>query len=236
MSRAIFVSTIRQLFSQPVRTGALLGCAILPLLQLVVDPDPRLGSPMWSVFIAVIAAAGVIGLEVSTGSLALFFTRPITRATYVFSRWAGAASVAIALVILSLGGEVALIAARDGELAMTPLLIALIDRLSVVIGIVSVMTFFSAIVSSLGDLVIWIAIHIVAMSLGASGDAASMPLLTDLGLVLRRIANPEIDSFRVMSSMRIPWSHLSFYVATVLLALGLAAFVLNRKELSYASE
>ncbi len=236
MNPALFVATIRQLFSQPVRTGALLGCAILPLLQLAVDPDPRLGSPKWAVFIAVIAAAGVIGLEVSTGSLALFFTRPITRATYVFSRWAGATAVAMALVIVSLAGEVALILARDGELGTTPLLLALADRLSVVIGIVSVMTCFSAMVSSLGDLVIWLSIHIVAMSLGASGDAASMPLLTDMSIALRRIANPEIDSFRVISSMRLPWSHLAFYLATVLLALGMATFVLNRKELSYASE
>ncbi len=236
MNRALFIATIRQLFSQPVRTGALLGCTILPLLQLAVDPDPRLGTPMWSVFIAVIAAAGVIGLEVSTGSLALFFTRPLTRATYVFSRWAGAVSVAASLVLLSLAGEVAIIAARDGELAMTPLLLAIVDRLSVVIGIVSVMTCFSAMVSSLGDLVIWLAIHIVAMSLAASGDAAAMPLLTDIAVALRRVANPELDSYRVISSLRVPWSHVSFYLATVLLALGVATLVLNRKELSYASE
>lgn len=236
MNRALFVATIRQLFSQPVRTGALIGCAILPLLQLMVDPEPRLGTPKWAVFIAAIAAAGLIGLEVSTGSLALFFTRPLTRATYVFSRWAGAASVAASLVLVSLAGEVALIVVRDGELATTPLLLAIVDRLSVVIGIVSVMTCFSAMVSSLGDLVIWLAIHIVSMSLVASGDAAGMPLLTDIAVALRRIANPELDSYRVISSMRVPWSHVSFYLATVLLALGVAAFVLNRKELSYASE
>lgn len=236
MSRALFAATIRQLFSQPVRTGALLGCAILPLLQLAVDPEPRLGTPQWAVFIAAIAAAGVIGLEVSTGSLALFFTRPITRFAYVFSRWSAAVTVAASLVLVSLGAEVAIILARDGELATTPLLLAIADRLSVVIGIVSVMTCFSAMVSSLGDLVIWLSIHIVAMSLFASGAAASMPLLTDIATVLRRIANPELDSFRLISSMRMPWSHLAFYLATVILALGIAAFVLNRKELTYASE
>lgn len=236
MNRALFVATIRQLFSQPVRTGALIGCAILPLLQLMVDPEPRLGTPKWAVFIAAITAAGLIGLEVSTGSLALFFTRPLTRAAYVFSRWAGALSVAASLVLLSLAGEVALIVVRNGELATTPLLMALVDRVSLVIGIVSVMTCFSALVSSLGDLVIWLAIHIVAMSLAASGDAAAMPLLIDAAAALRRVANPELDSYRLISSMRVPWSHVSFYLATVLLALGLATFVLNRKELSYASE
>ncbi len=83
---------------------------------------------------------------------------------------------------------------------------------------------------------IWLAIHIVAMSLFASGDAAAMPLLTDLARVLQRIANPEPDAFRLISSMRVPWSHLALYFATLLLALGIAAFVLNRKELTYASE
>jgi ABC-type transport system involved in multi-copper enzyme maturation permease subunit len=233
---ALVMATIRQLFSQPVRTGALIGCAILPLLQLVVDPDPRLGTPQWAVFIAVIAVTGIIGLEVSTGSLALFFTRPLTRFVYAMSRWAGAASVACALVLVSLAGEIALLIAKDADVAVTPVLIALVDRLSVVIGIVSVMTFFSALVSSLGDLVIWLSIHIVAMSMGASGDAASIPLLTSVARGLRRIANPEIDSFLLISSMRMPWSQLALYLATVLLAIGLAGYVLNRKELSYASE
>lgn len=210
MNRALFVATIRQLFSQPVRVGALIGCTILPLLQLAVDPDPRLGSQIWAVFIAVIAGAGVIGLEVSTGSLALFFTRPITRATYVISRWAGAAAVGVTLVVLSLAGEAAVIVSRGGDLPPATLLLALADRLSVVFGVVSVMTCLSAIVSSLGDLVIWLSIQIVAMSLGASGEAAAIPLLTDMSSVLRRIASPEIDSFRILSSMRVPWSHLAF--------------------------
>jgi len=236
MNRALYLATIRQLFSQPVRTGALLGCAILPLLQLAVDPDPRFGTPQWSVFLAAIAAAGVIGLEVSTGSLALFFTRPITRGAYVLSRWAAAVSVAAALAVLSLASEAAIIAARGGEITATASTLALIDRLSVVVGIVSVMTAFSAMVSSLCDLVIWLAIHIVAMSLTTSGDAAAMPLLTDLGTALRRVANPELDSFRLFFSMRVPWSQLALYLATVFLALGIATFVLNRKELTYASE
>ena len=236
MNGALVLATIRQLVSQPVRTGALLGCALLPLLQLAVDPDPRLGTSQWAIFIAVIAVAGIIGLEVSTGSLALFFTRPLTRFAYVLSRWAGAAAVASALVVLSLTAEVALLVARDAEVGVTAVLMALADRISVVIGIVSVMTFFSAMASSLGDLVIWIAINIVAMSLGASGEAAAIPLLTDAGHVLRGIANPGIDSFRLLSSMRLPWSHPALYLATVLLAIGLAGVVLNRKELSYASE
>jgi ABC-type transport system involved in multi-copper enzyme maturation permease subunit len=236
VSGALVMATIRQLFSQPVRTGALIGCAILPLLQLGVDPDPRLGTPQWAIFIAVIAAAGVIGLEASTGSLALIFTRPITRFGYVGSRWAGAALVAVTLVLVSFGGEIALLVARDADVTLTPILITLADRLSLVIGIVSVMTCFSAMVSSLGDLVIWLSLHIVAMSLAASGEVASIPFLSNVAVVLRRVANPAIDSFRLISSMRTPWSELALYVATVLLALGVAGFVLNRKELSYASE
>lgn len=236
MNRALFVATIRQLFSQPVRTGALIGCTLLPLLQLAVDPDPRFGTQQWAVFIAAIAAAGVIGLEVSSGSLALFFTRPITRWSYVFSRWGGAAAVACSLTLVSLAGEVVLIHGRGGEVSSTTLIIALIDRLSIVIGVVTMMTCFSALVSSLGDLVIWMSAHILAMSLAASGDAASIPILSKAGGALRRVANPEIDAFLLLSSMRVPWSHLAFYAGIVLLALGIAAFALNRKELTYASE
>lgn len=236
MNRALFLATIRQLFAQPVRTGALLGCTLLPLLQLLVDPNPRLGDAKWAVFIAVIASAGVIGLEVSTGSLALFFTRPITRASYVLSRWAGVATVSASLALISLGGEIALILGRDAEIEAVPLLIALIDRLAIAIGIVTTMTCFSALVSSLGDLVIWLSVHILAASLLASGEAAAMPVLTDIGRAVRRAVNPELDAFLLLSSMRVPWSQVLFYAATIVLGLAIAIFALNRKELTYASE
>lgn len=236
MNATIFTTTIRHLLSQPVRLGALAGASLLPVLQTLVDPDPRLGATTWAIFTAVIATAGIIGLETSTGSLAIFFTRPLTRTSYVLSRWLAAATVAITAMSVSIGFEALVLFARGGELSPTAFLLGWADRLFVVTGIVTVMVCFSALTSSLGDLVIWIGIHIVAMSLSAAGETSSIAFFSTAGALLRRIANPMLDLHRLLSSARLPWSELTGYAATLLLALGLAIAVMNRKELTYASE
>ena len=236
MSVPIFTSTIRQLFSQPVRMGAMIGAAILPWLQAMVDPDPRLASSMGSMWIAVIASAGIIGLEISTGSLSLFFTRPLTRARYLASRWMAGASVAAAMMLLGLAGETAVVIARDGDISPAAFVLAFADRAFVTIGIVSVMVCFSSLTTSLGDLVIWSSIQILAAAAQTGGKMASLPWMEDLGAILRRIASPMLDLHRLLASARVPWAEVTGYAATLTLAAAIAIFVMNRKELSYASE
>ena len=232
MNTPLYVSTLRQLFSQPVRTGALIGATILPLLQIAVDPDPHLATTMGAMWIAVIASAGIIGMEITSGSVALFFTRPLTRAAYLASRWSAAATISLALMFAGLAGEVAMLTARDGEMTRTAFALALADRFFIVTGTVSVMVCFSTLASSLGDVVIWLSIQIVAFSLGA----VPMASFHDAADLLRRIATPMLDVHRVLASSRVPWSEVSGYAGTVLMAAAIATFVMNRKELSYASE
>jgi hypothetical protein len=236
VSLPIYTSTIRQLFSQPVRCGALLGAALLPLLQTSFDPDPRLGNTTWAMWIAVIAASGIIGLEVSSGSLSLFFTRPLSRARYVLSRWSAAASVALTAISLGLAIETTIIAIRNGDISAAAVALALTDRALLAIGIVSVLACFSAIASSLGDLVIWASLHILGVALGAAGHSANIVWLQDVARLLRRVANPMLDVHRLLASSRVPWAEVTGYAATLALAAAIAIFVMNRKELSYASE
>lgn len=236
MNVAIYATTIRQLLSQPVRAGALIGAVLIPLLQAGFDPDPRLAPATWSMWIALLSSAGIIGLEISTGSLSLYFTRPLTRAAYVVSRWSAAASLAAGMTLIGLAAESAIVLFRDGDISLAAFVLAFTDRLFVTIGIVSVMVCFSALTSSLGDLVIWASIHILALATGAAGHMAAIVWMQDLARVLRRIANPMFDLHRVLSSSRIPWAEVLGYGATLTLAVAIAIAALNRKELSYASE
>lgn len=236
MSVPIFTSTIRQLFSQPVRTGAMIGAALMPMLQASVDPDPRLAAAMGAMWIAVIASAGIIGLEISTGSLSLYFTRPLLRARYVASRWMAATSVAAAMMLFGLLGETAVVIVRDGDISLAAFVLAFADRAFVTIGIVSVMVCFSAFTSSLGDLVVWSSIQILAAAAKSGGQMASLPWMEDLAAVLHRIASPMLDLNRVLASARVPWAELTGYAATLTLAAAIAILAMNRKELSYASE
>jgi len=232
MNIPVYVSTLRQLLSQPVRIGALIGATILPLLQLVVDPDPHVATTMFATCIAVIASAGIIGLEITTGSVALFFTRPLTRAKYLASRWSAAATISLAMMLIGLTGEVAILMARHVEVSPIAIALALADRFFVVTGTVSMMVCFSTFASSLGDLLIWGSIQTVALSLGA----VPMGSFHDASRLLQRIAAPMLDLDRVLVSSRLPWSEVSGYAGTITLAAAIAIFVMNRKELSYASE
>lgn len=236
MNRTLVQTAIAQMLAQPVRLGALAGAIVLPLLQIAVDSEPRLGDDFWTIWLAVIASAGVIGLESSSGAMALLFTRPIGRGELVLSRWAAASAIACSCATAATMAEALLVTAREGELTLHLFAVTLVARVLLTIGVAAVFTCFSALTPSLGDLVVWGGANIVAMSLRTAGSAASMPWLSDLGTLLRGITIPALDVWRVVASPRVPWAAVTGYAATILLALSLAIVAMNRKELSYASE
>lgn len=236
MNPSLVRSGIRQLLSQPVRIGALGGVIVLPLLQIAVDTEPRLAGNLWAMFTAVIATSGVIGIEATSGSLALFLVRPMTRASYFFSRWLAAFSVALVATLIALGGEVAVVVARHGELSTAGVAFAALDRLLLLIGVVSVVACFSAASVSVADLLIWASVNVLAISLGTAGTHAQMKWLVTVAEALTAIGVPHLDLDRVIAAASIPWAALTGYIGVVVLAFAIAIVALNRKELSYASE
>ena len=236
MNASLVLSTIRQLLSQPVRLGALGGVFVLPLLQIAVDSEPRVGGHLWAMFAAVVATAGVIGVETSSGSLALFLVRPMTRAKYFFSRWCGALAVALFVASAGLAGEAVVVITRHGELSAAGVAFAALDRLLVVVGVVSVMACFSALAPSVADLLIWGSVNVLAMSLTAAGTQAQIKWLMNVGHALSSIGIPVLDVDRLLIAASIPWAAITGYASVVILALGCAIVGMNRKELSYASE
>lgn len=236
MNGALVRSGIRQLLGQAVRLGALSGALVLPLLQVAVDSEPRIGGHLWAMFTAVIATSGVIGIEASSGSLALFLVRPMTRASYFFSRWLAALAVALGASALGLAGEAAVVLARHGEISASGVAFAALDRLLIVVGVVTVVAAFSAAAASVGDLLIWAGLNIVAMSLMTAAAQAEIRWLAVVGSALRAIAIPRLDLDRLLIAASVPWAALTGYAGVVVLAIACGIAALNRKELSYASE
>jgi len=236
MNGALVRSGIRQLLAQPVRLGALGGVLVLPLLQIAVDSEPRIGGHLWTMFTAVIATSGVIGIETSSGSLALFLVRPMTRASYFFSRWLAAFSVALGASVLGLAGEAFVVIARHGDITAAGVAFAALDRLLVVIGVVTVVASCSAAAASVADLLIWASVNVLAMSLSAAGTQAQIRWLSIAGSSLSAIGIPQLDLDRLLIAASIPWAALTGYAGVLVLATGCGIAALNRKELSYASE
>lgn len=235
MNATIVRSAWRERLSNPVRLGSLLGAFVLPLVTTMIDPEPQLAEAIWATGFAVILATGIIGLEISSGSLSLVFTRPIGRGTYVVSRWAAVALLATGFSILQLACQATMIQAGGHEIPMGLFLLDVADRVSLSAGIAAVFVLLSTIGASVADLFLWTGANVLAQVLQAAGRLTATPVLNHGGRLLDRIANPRFDLYRLLFSSSVPWAEALQYLAILLLSLTIATFVLNRRELSYAT-
>lgn len=235
MNSTIFRTTLKERLSHPVRLGGLLGVFLLPLLTTIADPQPAIADTFWAAAFAVVLASGLFGLEISSGAMLLVFTRPITRSSYVLSRFAAVAAAAVALSLLQLACQAALIRARGGDIPADLFAFAAADRAFLAVGVASVFALFSSVGSSVADLFLWAGGNVLAAALEASGRAASVPAAQWAGRAIEASMNPRLDLYRVMFSSPPGWSELLRYAATVLMCLTISISLMNRKELSYAT-
>jgi len=207
-----------------------------PLLVLAIARGAGLAPLQVGQAFAVILAAGLIGQDVSSGTLQLLFARPVTRAEYVVSRWLGAALAAscLSLVQIAIGaGVLALHGEPPGLRGLA--LVAGVQVLNA-FGTVSVLLLFSTLLPGIGDvLAIFVAAATgQALQLGAALFRA--PWLARCGAELVRFVNPSLDLGALFGAGPVSWFDVVSYFSTVTLCVALAIMVMNRRELSYATE
>lgn len=235
MNRALVVAFLRQRLTSPLRL-VMLAFSFLPPLGMVAvtrSLAPLEGSAAWFAFIL---AAGAIGQEVSSGVLTLTFARPVTRASYVFSRWAGAGGFAAALGFAQVALGLMALAARGGALPGAPFVAALaLECVLNAFTAAAVLVMLSSLASGLGDVALLAMGVTVSAFAGMVGQARQWP-------VLERAAQ-EVQ-LTLMPSVRVGWlfGHgdpqayaLVALVSTLAGSLAVAVWVVNRKELSYAA-
>ncbi len=233
MKRALVVAAWERMFSAPARLVLLVVTALFALLGTLVSrtPGPDPGS---TVLLVWILGAGVLGREASTGTLQLLLVRPVRRSEVVFSKWAalGAAASVVALaqaglVELLLIGSDRLPRAADLGLAGVHVLSAF--------GAAAVLLLFSALLDGFGDVILLLSAFLATTILGALGSFAGSRFLVAAGEEVRRFLAPAPAPEAVFSTRPDPYVLVS-YLSTVTLCLALAVVLLNRKEVSYASE
>src|SRR5690349_16566088 len=102
MSWVVVSETMRRHFT------SLLVLFYLALLAILGLGSARLQGPIWPSFITLLsfgAGAGLIGPEFSTGTLQLILVKPINRAVYLVSRWAGVVAFIALAAALAFGAE-----------------------------------------------------------------------------------------------------------------------------------
>ncbi len=226
---------LRQRAQSPARLALAFAFFAFPLLPLAFVRGMGLAPLQVVGPLAFILGAGLIGQDVSAGTLQLLLARPVSRAEYVVSRWLAvglavaclvAAQIAIGSAILAIRGEMP--PARD---------IALVAGTQILSGIgnVSVLLLLSTFLPGIGDAFGVIVLGIAGGTVQLAGALFSWAWLARAGLELQRFAGPALDLAQVFGGGPVPWFDVASYFSTVTLCLALAIVILHRKELSYAS-
>jgi|GEM_PF-3457828 len=172
---------------------------------------------------------GLISREASIGSLQLVLLRPITRPSYLLSKWAALAGLAWALLLLThaaflghqgLGGVdgatyAAILAAQALQLAAVAAMVAFFSCVPIAFGELGLLALFAA---------AFLVLKVLNFRL------ASEALNQALDLAWRALL-PGVDYDGSMGSL---WSGAAFNGGVLLAALGGAAAVLRSREFTYA--
>jgi ABC-type transport system involved in multi-copper enzyme maturation permease subunit len=214
----------RERFSRPLVIALLTIVAVISFVSS--HSDKELSD--FSVFFALVLGAGLVGRDVSSGALALLFTRPIKRSEYLLSRWMAAGLAASALGVAVLLVQFLILRVRGVAIGGSDLLFAAAEAICGDFGMATILVFLSTLVRGIGDLGLWL--------LGSLIATLSETLVNRrLGQELFRLVSPRLDWARALASQPISWFEIVSYASSVTLFLALALVMINRKEISYAS-
>lgn len=234
MNPTIFVTTLRQRFSSRIRLLLVAVVFLFPVafaaMARELGTTPARGGPVF----AWLLGAGILGQESASGVFQLLFARPIRRWEYVVSRWLAVIAGAGALMLLQL----AIIAFVSGSRApaMHEILIQGADQLLAIAGTTSVILLFSSFLSGVGDVLGMLLATFAAQILGFVGQLRQSEAIIRTRDELVRFLGPELPIGPLTAGGHFPWFDVVSYFSTITLCLVVAIWVLNQREISYASE
>jgi ABC-type transport system involved in multi-copper enzyme maturation permease subunit len=221
---ALIVATWREKLSRPM---IVVLCVLLCVAQSAFAISVRdLQDPV--LIMVLILGAGSVGRDASSGVLALVFTRPLVRATYVLSKWIAISTAGAALSWLTLIAQAVLLRNRGIDISAAELFSALFGSLTSACGIGSVLVLLSVLIRGAGDIALWV-------GLGVLGFLAQKALPLRISDEWRALLQPSLGWASTFGATPIGWFALISYLSSVTLCLTLAVLAINRKQISYAS-
>jgi hypothetical protein len=178
---------------------------------------------------ALIFGAGLVGKDVSSGALALMFTRPIKRWQYVFTRWIGAGVAATTFSVLHLVLQFVVLFSRGQGVPARALGQASFEAATGAFGLTAVLLALSTLVTGLGDLVLWIGLTLLPEFIVHVGVPQR------ICEQIEQLAMPRLEWATAAGAGTGSWFGIASYASNVTLSLALAVWVINRKQISYAT-
>jgi ABC-type transport system involved in multi-copper enzyme maturation permease subunit len=231
----LILATLRQRFTSPLRLLLLLVLGWMPMLPLLIAPRSGFTVLGDCYFLALTLATGMIGQDLSSGTLQLLLARPVTRAQYVSSRWGAVAAGTFLVVVLQTLCAALIMTLRGAPVPWAGAAVFLANGALLAIGTAAVMALLSSLASGIADLGLLFLVWLSAQVLEKVGMLKSWEWLARGAGELLRVLKPELDLAPFFHAGPIPWLAVVSYLSTVTLCLGLAVVVMNRRELSYAS-
>lgn len=244
MNWAFYTSRLRRTFHRlptlgiPVAFVMVTLCLdIAELLHFHFIPFPRLTPVTDTLIIPLALGLGALGMDTSEGMLPVLLTRPLPRSAYVLGHWAALATAACFWSLMQLLLQWGLIQAfAFHPLHTEELLYNAGDRISLCFGMAAVLVCFSARLPSFGNVLFWgVLYYFVNTVLPGLGPDDPLQVTFVLRRYLEGLIVPMLDFRRTFSATPVSWFRLTTYLSNVSLLLLLAIYILNRREVSYAS-
>jgi ABC-type transport system involved in multi-copper enzyme maturation permease subunit len=235
MNPTIIKSTIEQRLKSPVRMaigGALL---FLPLLGMWFLPVTGFMGLDNGFKFGLVIGAGIIGQDLSAGVLQLMFARPVTRMSYVVNRWLGCVALAVAMTAFQVLSGWLILQTRGMPMEAGGALAYGATQVLAAIGIVSVLTLFSALIGGFGDLGLYLLATIFGGVMGAGGQITGTTWARRTGEEIGRFLSPGLNIERLIATDPVSWFQIVSFVSTIVICITAAVWRMNRRELSYAS-
>jgi hypothetical protein len=235
MNRAIVTALWRQRLTSPMRI-LFIGAVFFPPVGVATMMAALAPLHGLAAFFALVLAAGAIGQDVSSGVLQLTFARPLSRPSYVTSRWLAAAVGGAALGIAQLVLASAFLALRGAAPGAPELLVSMLTAVFGAFTGAAVMIGLSSLVNGLGDVALY---GLAVVSLPIARQIAMFrhwPRVAQALDELSRTIKPAIELGWLIGHGTPDWTDLVTAASTIALSLAIAIVVVNRKELSYATD
>jgi ABC-type transport system involved in multi-copper enzyme maturation permease subunit len=235
MNLTLVLATLRQRFTSPIRILIVLLFGWMPMIPILLAPRAGFAALGDCYFLALTLAAGMIGQDLSSGTLQLLLARPVTRAQYVISRWGAVAIGTLVITVLQTLVAALIMALRGAPVPWGEAALHLGNSALLALGTAAVMALLSSLAAGLGDLGLLFMVFLSAQVLEKLGIFKSWEWLVRGAGELLRVLKPELDLAPFFHGGPVAWFAVVSYLSTVTLCLGLAVVVMNRRELSYAS-
>ena len=234
MNATLVAAFLRQRFTSPMRLGLLFLLVTFPLgasaLMRTLEPLTGLAGPL-----ALILAAGGIGQDVSSGTLQLLLVRPVSRPSLLVSRWLACVLAAVVMVVGLLAlGTIALLLRGTHPDGLDLVRIVLESACSAA-GHAAVMLMLSTLVNGLGDLGLYVATFFVTQMLSGLAMLQHWPWLARASTEAQRVLDAQLAWAWLVHGTAPSWFAIASWASTLTLALAVAIYSLNRRELSYAA-